>query len=99
MCELLVGVPPSAILATIFTLYETLNDANQDNVSSISYIQECRDIVCVVCKMLTAMQLFKCMDWKQVFTAATTRHQQLFSALIVALVGDNDQFDPAIVSS
>ena len=100
VCELLVlGVPPSVIPGTIVLMYESLLGKSLKQVPSASFARECWDVVRIVCETLTAMRLASSDDWKQLFTDATARRQQLFQTLIIGL-GTNDKVvDPIIVSS
>ena len=80
VCELLVpGVSPNAIPGTILTMYETLYDIDPGEVPGATFAREFRDVIRIVCETLSAMKLATSEDWKQIFTDATTRLQQLFS--------------------
>ena len=49
ICELLsIGIPPSDIPSSIYTLYETLTGVDPTDVPSVSFIQRCHTVVQVV---------------------------------------------------
>ena len=52
----------------------------------------------VIGETITAIKLAKAPTWKQLFTDATTRRQIPFTALIIAILGDDDKIDPVVVS-
>ena len=99
ICELLVnGTPPSAIPGNIQTMYETLYGKKPDELPCVNFVRECRVIVEVIGETITAIKLAKAPTWKQLFTDATTRRQIPFTALIIAILGDDDKIDPVVVS-
>ena len=60
------------------TILESLLGTSPHKVSSARFVQECRDVVCIVCETLTAMQLASSDGEKQLFIDATTKRDQLF---------------------
>lgn len=98
--ELLVlGVPPKAVPGSIMTVYTTLYGQAPDEVPSLSFVRRCRSVVQVVGKTLAAWRLAESVDWRQIFTDATSRRQCAFQALIVGLMTEDGSLDPVIVSS
>ena len=98
--ELLVlGVPPKAIPGSIMTVYTTLYGSRPDEVPSVDFVRRCRSVVQVVGETLAAWRLAESVDWRQIFTDATSRRQCAFQALIVGLMTEDGSLDPVIVSS
>jgi hypothetical protein len=102
ICELLVnGTAPSSIPSNIETMYETLYGAKPKEVPSINFVRGCRVVVEIIGETIAAIKLAAAETWKQLWTDATTRRQISFTALVIGLLGDeeNDAIDPVIVSS
>ena len=101
-CELLVnGTPPSAVPANIATLYETLYGAEVVEYPSVAFVRQCRVLIKIIGETITAMKLASCPDWAQIFFDATMRRQIPFLAVIISLMGDEDDastLDSVIVS-
>ena len=100
ICELLVcGCAPTAIGASIKIMYETLYGEKTEEEPSVNFIRECRVVVEIMGETVTAMKLASADSWKQMWTDATTRRQIPFTALIIGLLGDEEDIDPVVVSS
>ena len=103
ICELLVnGTAPSSIPSNIETMYETtLYGTKPKEVPSINFVQGCRVVVEIIGETIAAIKLASADTWKQLWTDATTRRQISFTALVIGLLGDeeDDSIDPVIVSS
>ena len=100
ICELLVcGCAPTAIGASIKIMYETLYGEKTDEEPSVNFIRHCRVVVEIMGETVTAMKLASADSWKQLWTDATTRRQIPFTALIIGLLGDEEDIDPVVVSS
>ena len=100
-CELLVNRSlPSAIPSTFGTLFATLYGKEPTSIPSLNYVHQCRVLVRIVSKTITAMKLSVCTNWAEIFFDATTRRQVPFSAVVISLMGDTpESIDPVIVSS
>ena len=101
-CELLVtGTPPSAIPSNIGILYDMLSGEKADDLPSVNFVRQCRQVVQVLGETMTAMKLSEAPKemWKQIFFDATTRRQTPFQAVIIGLLGEDGILDPVIVSS
>ena len=71
-------------------MYETLYGEKPEEEPSVE----------IMGKTVTAMKLGSPADsWKQLWTDATTRRQIPFTALIIGLLGDEEDIDPVVVSS
>jgi hypothetical protein len=91
ICELLVnGTAPSAIPTNIQTMYETLYGEKPEELPSVNFVRECRVVVEVIGETLAALKLAAAENWKQLWTDATTRRQIPFTALVIGLLGDED---------
>lgn len=100
ICELLaLGVPPSAIPASIFTVYVTLHQKEPDQVPSLSYVRQCRTVMQVMAETIAAIKLGIEEEWVQISTDATTRRHLAFQCLIISLIGADGKIDPVLVSS
>ena len=100
ICELLVcGCAPTAIGASIKIMYETLYGEKTEEEPSVNFIRHCRVVVEIMGETVTAMKLASADSWKQLWTDATTRRQIPFTALIIGLLGDEEDIDPVVVSS
>ncbi len=99
-CELLVnGSPPSAIPSTIETLFAMLYGEEPTSIPSLNYVRQCRVLVQIVSKTITALNMSACTNWAEIFFDATTRRQVPFSAVVISLMGDTpESIDPVIVS-
>jgi hypothetical protein len=56
-------------------------------------------VVEVVGETIAALKLAAAENWKQLWTDATTRRQIPFTALVIGLLGDEDNIDPVVISS
>jgi hypothetical protein len=100
ICELLVnGTSPAAIPSNIQTMYETLYGETPDQIPSVNFVRGCRVVVQVIGETVTAIKLGNAETWKQLWTDATTRRQIPFTALIIGILGDENDIDPVVVSS
>eukprot|EP00956_Cyclotella_meneghiniana_P030815 scaffold78775_cov36-Cyclotella_meneghiniana.AAC.2 len=101
ICELLVcGTSPQAIGPSIKIMYETLyGEKTEEEPPSVNFIRQCRVVVEIMGETVTALKLGSADSWKQLWTDATTRRQIPFTALIIGLLGDEEDIDPVIVSS
>ena len=101
ICELLVcGCVPTAIGASIKIMYETLYSKKTDEEPSVNFIRQCRVLgVEIMGEIVTSMKLGSADSWKQMWTDATTRRQIPFTALIIGLLGDEEDIDPVVVFS
>ena len=101
ICELLVcGTSPQAIGPSIKIMYETLyGEKTEEEPPSVNFIRQCRVVVEIMGETVTALKLASADSWKQLWTDATTRRQIPFTALIIGLLGDEEDIDPVIVSS
>ena len=102
MAELLVtGTPPSAIPSNIGILYDMLSGEKADDLPSVNFGRQCRQVVQVLGETMTAMKLSETPKemWKQILFDATTRRQTPFQAVIIGLLGEDGILDPVIVSS
>ena len=101
ICELLVcGTSPQAIGPSIKIMYETLyGEKTEEEPPSVNFIRQCRVVVEIMGETVTALKLASADSWKQLWTDATTCRQIPFTALIIGLLGDEEDIDPVIVSS
>ena len=100
ICELLVnGTPPSVIPANVRTLYNILCGETSKDLSSVSFVRNCRVVVKIIGKTVTVLKLARAGSQKQLWTNATTRRQIPFTAPIIGLSGDDDKIGPVVVSS
>ena len=53
----------------------------------------------IIGETVAAIKLADADTWNQLWTDATTRRQIPFTAVIIGLMGDNDEIDPVVVSS
>ena len=59
VCELLIiGIPPTAIPSSIYTLYEKLTGVDLTEVPSASFIQRCPTVVKLVGETIAASKTF-----------------------------------------
>jgi len=73
ICELFViGTPPASIPSIISTSYQTYYGKEPDEVPQISFVRQCRVIVQVIGKTITAIKLASAEKWDQLWTDATT---------------------------
>ena len=100
VCELLIiGIPPTAIPSSIYTLYETLTGVDPTKVPSVSFIRQCRTVVQVMGETIAEWKLADAESWRQIFNDAISRRQCTFQALVVGLIDEDRFLDPVIVSS
>ena len=91
---------PQAIGPSIKIMYETLyGEKTEEEPPSVNFIRQCRVVVEIMGETVTALKLASADSWKQLWTDATTRRQIPFTALIIGLLGDEEDIDPVIVSS
>ena len=100
VCELLIiGITPTAIPSSIYTLYEMLTDVEPTEVPFVSFIRLCRTVVQVVGETIATWKLAVADYWRQIFTDATSRRQCEFQALVVGLMDEDGFMDLVIFSS
>jgi hypothetical protein len=101
ICEMLVnGTSPSAVPSAMQTMYEMLIGEPPKELPSVSYVRSCRVVVEVIGETIATMKLADAPSWSQLWTDGTTRRQIPFTALVVGLMGNNDDIiDPVVVSS
>jgi hypothetical protein len=80
-------------------MYETLYGEKPDELPSVNFFRGCRVVVQVIGETVTAIKLGEAETWKQLWTDATTRRQIPFTALIIGILGDENDIDPVVVSS
>ena len=98
--ELLTHVtPPSTIPSNIETMHHTLYGVKPDEVPSVNFVRECRVVVQLVGETITTVKLASAEKWEQLWADATLRRQTSFQALIIGVMGEDDNIDPVIVSS
>ncbi len=99
-CELLVnGLPPSAIPSSIRTLIATLYGDEPKKLPSLNYVQQCRVLMKIIAKMITAMKLASCPNWDEIIFDSITCRQVPFTAVVISLMGDEpESIDSIIVS-
>ena len=95
---LIIGIPPTAIPSSIYTMYETLTGVEPTEVPSVSFIRRCRTAVQVVGETIAACKLEDADSWRQIFTDSASRGQCAFQALVVGLMDEDGLLDPVIVS-
>ena len=95
------GTTPSAIPTNIQTMYETLYSEKPEELPSVNFVRRCRVVVEIIGETIAAIKLASAENWKwkQLWTDATTRRQIPFTALVIGLLGDEDNIDPVVVSS
>ncbi len=101
ICEMLVnGTSPSAVPSAMQSMYEMLIGETPKDLPSVSFVRSCRVVVEVIGETIAAMKLADAPSWSQLWTDGTTRRQIPFTALVVGLMGkDDDIIDPVVVSS
>ena len=100
VCELLIiGVPPSTIPSTIYTVYDTLYGIAPKEVPSVNYVRQCRTVVQVIGETISAIKLGQAADWVQMSFDGTTRRHIPFQCLIISIMKEEYKVDPVIVSS
>ena len=80
-------------------MYETLYGETPEELPLVNFVRECRVVVEVVGETIAALKLAAAENWKQLWTDATTRRQIPFTALVIGLLGDEDNIDPVVISS
>jgi hypothetical protein len=80
-------------------MYETLYGETPEEIPSVNFVRGCRVVVQVIGKTVTAIKLGNAETWKQLWTNATTHSQIPFTALIIGILGDENDIDPVVVSS
>ena len=80
-------------------MYHTLYGVKPDEVPSVNFVRECRVVVQVLGEIITAVKLISAEKWEQLWTDATSRQQTSFQALIIGVMGEDDNIDPVVVSS
>ena len=93
------GTPPSTIPSNIKTMYHTLYGVKPAEVPSVNFVRECRVVVQVLGETITAVKLASAERWDQLWADATSRRQTSFQALIIGVLGEDDNIDPVVVSS
>ena len=80
-------------------MYETLYAEKPEELPSVNFVRRCRVVVEIIGETIAAIKLASADNWKQLWTDATTRRQIPFTALVIGLLGDEDNIDPVVVSS
>ena len=93
------GTAPSTIPANIETMYHTLYGVKPKEVPSVNFVRQCRVVVQVLGETITAVKLASAEKWDQLWADATSRRQTSFQALIIGIMGEDDNIDPVVVSS
>ena len=83
----------------IQTTYLTYNQKAPTNLPSANFVQQWRVIVQIIAETLAAIKLATVEKWSQLFTDGTTKRQISFQNLIIGLMKDDNQLDPAVVLS
>jgi hypothetical protein len=100
ICELLVnGTSPSAVPTAMQTMYQMLTGDTPNEFPTINFVWSCRVVVEVIGETIAAMKLADAPSWSQLWTDETTRRQIPFTALVIGLMGEDDDIDPVVVSS
>ena len=100
ICELLVnGTSPSAVPTAMQTMYQMLTGDTPNELPTINFVRSCRVVVEVIGETIAAMKLADAPSWNQLWTDGTTRRQIPFTALVIGLMGEDDDIDPVVVSS
>ncbi len=100
ICELLVnGTPPTTVPLAMQTMYLMWTGDTPDELPSVSFVRTCRVVVEVIGETIAAMKLADAPTWSQLWTDGTTRRQIPFTALVVDLMGDDEDIDPVVVLS
>jgi len=98
--ELLVnGTTPSAVPTAMQTMYHMLTGENPDELPSVSFVRSCRVVVEVIGETIATIKLADAPTWNQLWTDGTTRWQIPFTALVIGLMGEDEDIDPIVVSS
>ena len=93
------GTAPSTIPANIETMYHTLYGVKPKEVPSVNFVRQCQVVVQVLGETITAVKLASAEKWDQLWADATSRRQTSFQALIIGIMGEDDNIDPVVVSS
>jgi hypothetical protein len=81
-------------------MYEMLIGETPKELPSVSFVRSDRVVVEVIGEKIAAMKLANAPSWSQLWTDRTTRRQIPFTALVVGLMGNNDDIiDPVVNSS
>ena len=100
ICKMLVNrKSPLAVPSTMQTIYQMLTGDMPKDLPSVSFVRGCRVVVEVIGETIVAMKLANAPTWSQVWTNGTTRQQIPCTALVVGLMGDDDNVNPVVVSS
>jgi hypothetical protein len=100
ICELLInGTQPLAVPSCIHTVYKTLYKEEPDELPSINFVREYCVFVEVMGETLMAIKLANAPQWLQLWTNATIRRQIPFTALIIGVLAESGDIDPAVISS
>ena len=101
ICEMLVnGTSPSAVPSAMQTMYEMLIGEPPKELPSVSYVRSCRVVVEVIGETIAALKLAYAPSWSQLWTDGISRRQIPFTALVVGLMGkDDDIIDLVVVLS
>jgi hypothetical protein len=100
ICEMLVnGTSPSAVPSAMQTMYEILTGDVPKELPSVSFVWSCRVVVEGIGETIAAMKLADASSWNQLWTDGTTRWKILFTAVVIGLMGDDDNIDSVVVLS
>jgi hypothetical protein len=70
-----------------------------DELPSASFVRSCRVVVEVIGETIIAMKLADAPTWNQLWTNGTTRRHIPFTALVIGLMGEDEDIDPVVVLS
>ena len=70
-----------------------------NKLPSITFVQRCRVVVKVIGETIAATKLADAPSWNQLWTNRTSRQQIPFSALVIGLIGEDDDINPVVVLS
>ena len=80
-------------------MYQMLTGDTPDDLPCVSFVRSCRVVVEVIGETIAAMKLADAPTWNQLWTDGTTRRQIPFTALVIGLMGEDEDIDPIVVSS
>ena len=93
------GTPPTAVPLAMQMMYQMWTGDTPGELPLVSFVRTCRVVVEVIGEMIAAMKLADAPTWSQLWTDGTTRRQIPFTALVVDLMGDDEDIDPVVVLS
>jgi hypothetical protein len=81
------------------TMYQMLMGDTPDELPCVSFVRSCRVVVEVIGETIAAIKLADAPTWNQLWTDGTMRRQIPFTALVIGLMGEDEDIDPIVVSS